>query len=53
MEKIKKETLLKLIRLSDLSYMESSGDMQDNLEKIQDLLEKDFAGIYADYLLED
>ena len=53
MEEIKKETLLKLIELSDINHIQSPGDMCENMQGMTELLEKDFADIYADYLLED
>ena len=53
MEKIKKETLLKLIRLSDINHIESPRDMYENMQEMTELLEKEFVDIYTDYLLEN
>ena len=43
-----KDFITELKRLSNIDYCESAGDLQDNLEKINDMLNKEFPNIDED-----
>lgn len=48
---ISKETILKLMELSDFNKMESSKDMQYALEEISHLLTEEFSELSTEYIL--